>query len=288
MSQESPNLDPVSLSVEQMRDTIFANGWVHVEHDGIELFKRSYARVNEALEGGLQWRNTVLDFATVLHEQAPDVSGGIVLGMSGGETEVEVQLHGDQNNWHDVAQAFVMDTHLREHGFEEVDEGRLFDWLKLKGEPGAPRPGTREYYEQHPRSATLRELCLRVINNYVDVVVAEGAEGEAMSRLVELNQGLAELAVEPDMHAEAKPVDFVDPVVRAERIAGILRSDLHEGRGFTGNARAFIGEYDILAGEGGSIRAIEFGVNEQASKTAFFLMRLTGLAEHLGVETESR
>jgi hypothetical protein len=111
-------------------------------------------------------------------------------------------------------------------------------------------------------------------------------EGGAMERLLELNQRLAQLAIEPNMHAGEKPVKFVDPRVRAEWAAGLLRNALVEGYGFSGRAKEIIEEHDILAGVGGDLKIVDLASPSDAPSVTALLMGLASLSQKLDAQAE--
>ncbi|HKR81393.1 MAG TPA: hypothetical protein VJR27_00120 [Candidatus Saccharimonadales bacterium] len=283
---EGHNFDPTNLTLEQMQEELLGRGWEHsVSEYDVSTIERSYARVNPALEGH-NWRDAIAEFPSVLDDTAPYLPRGLGISTAGKETEVTVGLLADLDDVNDVTKVYILDSHLRERGFEEVDEKMLADWLVMKGEPGAARIGSKEYYEQNPRSAELREIGVELIEQYTRVIAEEGMEGEAMERLLELNQKLAQLAIEPNMHTGAPAVEFVDPVIRAEWVTGVLRNALLEGWGFSGKARAVLEEHDILAGAGGEMKIIDMQSPSEAPSTASLLMGLASLSEHLDSEAD--
>lgn len=287
-SPEGHNFDPINLTLEQMQEELLGRGWQHsVSEYDVSTIERSYARVNQALDGH-NWRDAIGEFPAVLDATAPYLPKGLGISTAGKETEVMVELLADIDDVNDVTKVYILDWHLRERGFEEVDEKMLADWLVMKGEPDSPRIGSKEYYEQNPRSAELREIGVELIEQYTRVVVEEGMEGEAMERLLGLNQRLAQLAIEPNMHTDAPAVEFADPVKRAEWVTGVLRNALLEGRGFSGQARAVLEEHDILAGAGGDMKVIDMQSPSEAPNAASLLMGLASLSKYLDSEADDR
>lgn len=286
-SQEGHNFDPTNLTLEQMQGELLGRGWEHsVNEYDVSTIERSYARVNPALEGR-NWREAIADFPAVLDTAAPYLPHGPGISTAGKETEVMVGLLADIDDVNDVTKVYILDMHLRERGFEEVDEKMLADWLVMKSEPDSPRIGSKEYYEQNPRSAELREIGLELIKQYARVITEEGMEGEAMERLLELNEKLAQLAIEPNMHTGAPAIEFVDPVKRAEWVTGVVRNALLEGWGFSGKARAVLEEHDISAGVGGDRKIIDMqSPSSEAPSIASLLAGLASLSEHLDSDAE--
>lgn len=283
---EGHNLDPTALTLEQMQEELLGRGWEHsISEYEVSTIERSYARVNPALDGH-NWREAIADFPAVLDAAAPYLPRGLAISTAGKETEVTVGLLADIDDVNDVTKVYILDSHLRERGFEEVDERMLADWLAMKGEPGSARLGSKEYYEQNPRSAELREIGVELIEHYTRVIAEEGMEGEAMERLLELNQRLAQLAIELNMHTGAPAVEFVDPVKRVEWVTGVLRNALLEGWGFSGRARAVLEEHNILASSGGDIKVIDMKSPSEAPGTASLLMGLASLSEHLDSQAD--
>lgn len=285
-SPEGHNFDPTNLTLEQMQEELLGRGWEHsVSEYDVSTIERSYARVNPALAGH-NWREAIAEFPAVLSTTAPYLPRGLGICTAGEETGVKVGLLADIDDVNDVTKVYILDWHLRERGFEEVDEEMLADWLVMKGEPDSPRIGSKEYYEQNPRSAELREIGVELIKQYTRVIAEEGMEGEAMARLLELNQKLAQPAIEPNMHTSAPAVEFVDPIKRAEWVMGVLRNALFEGWGFSGKARAVLEEHDILAGAGGDMKVIDMRSPSEALSAASLLMSLASLSEHLDAEAD--
>lgn len=105
----------------------------------------------------------------------------------------------------------------------------------------APKVGSKEYYDQDPRSSILRRISLEMTAHYRRVVLSEGITGPAMARLLELNQELAILGIASErMHEDTWQHDFTDPVVRAERFTSFLRYDLQAGYGLSEEVQSFL------------------------------------------------
>ncbi len=262
-----------------MRQALVEHGWEQVAEDGVPFFKREYPRVNETL-GGQEWRKIVMGFSHV--KEGSELPPGQMISMAGNDTEATVQIAGDSENRSDLTKAFLLDRYLRSQGFEEMDESLLTDWLTLKGELGAPERESREFYEQDPRAAELRELCLEAIEEYQKVIISEGTEGPAIEALLDLNQRMEELGIKPDMHAGRKAVELVDPVSVAEWAAGQLRNLLTKGYGFSDRVRALLQEHDLLGGEGDGTMAIDTKASPEAGDAANLVQILDRLAQKLG------
>jgi hypothetical protein len=267
-------------TLESMQTALFEAGWAHSRSGalGVAEFSREYPRVNELLVGE-EWREMIAVLPSVIRAKAPWVPRGLALGTSTSETEVGIAVMGDLDNKEVVTQAYVVDGRLRECGFEVVESQSVADWLVLKGAPGAPQPATAAFYEQSPRAFAIRAVCIPLIDNYIQVVADEGSGGETMAAVVELNRQLAELGIEPDMHKDARPVAFADPIKRAERVAGLLRATLRDGRGFSRSARAILQEHSMA--EGADVY-LDVNKNPTAASLAYLLMRLTGMLQQLG------
>lgn len=92
-----------------------------------------------------------------------------------------------------------------------------------------PGIGTKAYYEEQPRSSTLRHIGIQMIAHYGYVVCVEGTGGSSMARLLELNAELVALGVKPEMCETSRVTDHVDPIERAEWIAACLHRNLIHG-----------------------------------------------------------
>ena len=104
-----------------------------------------------------------------------------------------------------------------------------------------PKIGSKEYYEQNPRSSMLRRISLEMTMYYRRVIHTEGITGPAMARLLELNEELALLGIDSEkMHEVTWQHDFSDPVMRAERFTSFLRYDLQNGYGLSEEVQAFL------------------------------------------------
>jgi hypothetical protein len=285
-SHEIDPADPNQLTLQQMQEELFSRGWGHSVNDlGVPIFSRSYAVVNPVLANNT-WRDIIARSAKVIEQRATHLQPSFGISTHGKDTELDLSIFGDKDDLDSVTKVYILDGYYRESGFEDIDETVLAEWMMLKGEPGAPKIGSKAHYEQNSRAAELRLLSLELMSDYRKVIMHEGAEGEAISRLLELNGKLAELAIEPAMHTGDKKVRSADPVERAEWIAGLLRDALRHGYGFSGNARALIAEHDLLAGQGNGRVMIDADASDEANTSIMLLMTFDNLETMLGATDE--
>lgn len=288
---ESQSEDLQRMSLEVMQASLLAAGWTHPgaghPEQGFGGFYREYPRVNTLLQG-TEYVRHIFELSGVIARRAPWLTTGLGIGRWGTETEAGVEVSGRFHEIQDATQAMVADRYLREVGFETIEDDRLQDWLVMKGEPGQPRPGTAAFFEQSERAVAIRALTIPFIRDYKAVVLGDGMHDESVRRLLDTNQALTALGVEYRMHEDARPVAFMDPIVRAERVAALVRTTLMDGVGLSGGARARLQEHDLIGGEAPVI-ALDLDADPEVVLQGVLLQRLDGMLEQLGAsdDTES-
>lgn len=272
------------MSLEAMQESLLAAGWTHPDaghpEQGFGGFYREYPRVNALLQGA-EYVLRIFELSEVVAQRAPWLVTGMGVGRWSTETEVGVEVSGRFNEIQDATQAMVADRYLREAGFEAIEDDRLQDWLIMKGEPGQPRPGTVAFFEQSERAVAIRALTIPFIRDYKAMVLGEGIRDESVQRLLDANQALAALGVRHRMHEDARPVAFMDPVVRA------VRTTLMDGVGLSGGARARLQEHDLTGGEAPVI-ALGSDAEPEALLQGVLLQRLDGMLEQLGASDDTK
>jgi len=269
------------LSVEAMQQALLDSGWEHSVDESVGMFTKKYAQINP-LVAGEAWRGFIGSVPKVLQERAPLLEGGFAIQTSHGNTDLEISLFGKLGRRGDVTKVYVLDAYLRESGFEEIDPETFDEWNELKVDAGEPQPGTKEHYEQDPRAAKIRLLAIHTLNCYVRDILSQGDDEEALGELLEANRQLTELGVEPGMRTGEPRKNYMDPVVRAEWVAGAIRESLARGYGLSGNARALIAEHNISPDD----EVIMVSSKSPAARDMLLLSSLEQLAYHLDPDAE--
>jgi hypothetical protein len=118
---------------------------------------------------------------------------------------------------------------------------------------------TKEYLEQAPRAALLRNLCILAIDAAEAKLTGEYDDGSVVGAILDINARLFALGIESDMHViedddlakEQKRLAFMlDPVLAAEYAAGQVRRVIEGVMVAKSVSLADLGEHDELQGEG--------------------------------------